>query len=438
MTSVRNLLLSVFTIAHSISPYGAMANPAAQHAQSKAKIAAYKPTKMQSKFSKVFLATNATAFTAPITADSLASSYSSLQTVWDGNYSVKGTCGDLLNEGRNAPARKKWVDYYVSSIGQTLSNLQTQYNQATFPSDLQPTLAQPWAEVGSGITDLQAAFKGLSDSAAAVKSPTDQTYPAVFWGPSSEVASTSDKVDKSIDAVLKILDTSRDNALLSQPAAAGSTSSATPGTTSTTPSGDVLKGGASKSSPSLGLSHVADVSRRVRKSCFEFFGELERFNLLYAHPPKGEPANMFYGGAFTKQEVLSQYKYMPNLVFTSAPYVKLFSYRLPPRQAMLATYLGQVGKLLNLMESELNDIQIPPEKAEALAGPWQAVKEQFIDSRNQYLALDKLVNATSDPALAKDMNADQSTFGGPAMAIYDDMQKLLVAINDMNALLINK
>jgi hypothetical protein len=369
----------------------------------------------------------------------LSSSYANLQTIWDLCYKVKGECADLLSEGRNAPARKKWVDYYVSTLGQSLSDLQSHYNQMIFPADLGASVSKPWADASTSLASTQTAFTQLQGVSAQVKSPEDGKYPPLFWGPAQSVADGADKFDRSLVQVLGILDTSRDNALLTMaqtvPATTGGvTAVGAAGTGMEAAGGAVLKGGASKVAPKRGLSEVLDVAQRTRKSCFEFFGELERFNLLFANPPKGEPSNMFYGGAFTKEQVLTQYKYMPNLVFTSAPYVKLFSYRLPPRQSMLASYTSQIGKLLNLLESELNDINIPADKEQAAAGPWNAAKAQFVDARNQYMNLYTLVQSANDKRLQQNIAEDQTSLGAPAMQIYDDMEKLIVAVNDLRSI----
>jgi len=223
--------------------------------------------------------------------------------------------------------------------------------------------------------------------------------------------------------IYNILDSSPQNAVLS------ATEQAAGGASNTTAE-IVLKGKASVDQSHRVFSELTDTTRRIGKSCFEFFGELERFNLLYAKAPKGEPANMFYGGAFTKQEVLSQYKYMPDLAFTTASYVKLNSYPIPPRKNMLSYYTDQIGTLLNLAESQVNSIQIPAGKEDAVSAPLKAIRAKFADARTQYLALYKLVEAASDQNLA-DIHADQATYGPPVMNIDHDMNDLQVAVNDL-------
>jgi hypothetical protein len=381
------------------------------------------------------------------TINSLANAYGNLQTAWDDCYKIKSQCNDLLNEGRNAPARKKWVDYYASTIEQSITDLQNECDKMSFPSDLQQNVSQSWADVRVALKNMHSSLLELQTQAAKVKSPNDDRYPAIFWGASGGIADSADKLDNALVKTLAVLDTSRDNALLTMSQSSGSSStsgtSAGPNTngvsgSSATLNSNMLKGAASKLESGTGLNAVSEAAQRTRKSCFEFFGELERFNLLFANPPKGEQSNMFYGGAFTKQEVLSQYKYLPNLVFTSAPYVKLFSYRLPPRQNMLASYTRQIGKLLNLIESELNDVHIPTEKEQAVAAPWEAVKAQFVDARQQYLNLYKLVEAASDQRLQANITEDQSNLGQPTMKIYNDMEDLIVAAHDVTSIISGK
>src|SRR5438067_301862 len=64
------------------------------------------------------------------------SPYADLQEAWDNCFDIKTTCSDLLDEGRFAPARKKWVDYDVSLIQQSLENLKNAYEGTHLPSDV--------------------------------------------------------------------------------------------------------------------------------------------------------------------------------------------------------------------------------------------------------------------------------------------------------------
>ncbi|MBX9718478.1 MAG: hypothetical protein K2X36_06500, partial [Microbacteriaceae bacterium] len=235
-------------------------------------------------------------------------------------------------------------------------------------------------------------------------------------------------LDKALISVFSIMDK---NVSQTAPALKG----AEVPTTSATSPREPLKGGTTMTDTSVGFKQVSDASSKISKACWGLFGELERWNLLYGKPPAGGIGDGFYGGGLTKQEVLSEYKYLPQFTFTNAPYVMLYSYRLPPRQNMLAYHTGKIGKLMNLMEQELNELQIPADRQQALAGPWEATKKLFVDSRNDYLALYNLVNNTTDERLAKNIRDDQTTFGQPIMGIYEDMAKMRDALDDIKKIL---
>jgi hypothetical protein len=112
----------------------------------------------------------------------------------------------------------------------------------------------------------------------------------------------------------------------------------------------------------------------------------------------------------------------------------LYSYRLPPRQNMLAYWTGKIGKLLNLIEADMNDMHFPADRKLAVAGPWEDTKKLFIDCRSKYLALYTAVNNTNDERLKKNIREDQVSLGQPVMDIYADMAKLRDALNDLSKL----
>lgn len=359
----------------------------------------------------------------------LLSSYSDLQSLWQDCYELNKISADLLDEGRNAPATKKWVDYYVSTADQTVSDLKNVYSKTTFPPDIQSSLEKSWANAGTALSTLQSTMQTLKTVGASVKSPTDDKYPPAFWGPARALRNTASDLDKSLVDMLGVLDASRENkALILSETQGGNTSSS---------NGTTLHGRAVSGENTM--KGVMRAISKVNDSCLNLSGELDRFNTSFSKskPPAGATNDMFYGGAFTKQEILSQYKYMPTFVFTTDPNVARFGYRLPPRQNMLAHYTDELGKLLNIMDSELQTMQseIPADKQQALAAPWDAIKNQFTDARNQYLSLYQLVQNTPDSELDKNIRQDQTRFGVPVLKIMKDMSSLRGAISDFDKLL---
>jgi hypothetical protein len=338
-----------------------------------------------------------------------ATAYASLQQTWDDCASIKSNCSELLDEGRFAPARKKWVDYYTSNLSTAVSDLQKVFSQTQFSPDLKSSVQGQWQSAGASIDTLQKQIQALQSVASSVKDPTDDKYPAAFWGPARDLLHTANDLDKSLVSILAILDNS----------------------TNAVPVNN-LKGSVSNE-PSMGsLEGLVKASQKIGDNCTQMAGELERMNLSFGKAPSGPLTNEFYQGAFTKQEILSQYKYMPSFVFTTDPSVARFTYRMPPRRNMLAQYTMQIGKLLNIMDSELQDIQstMPPAKKDALSAPWQSIEKNFIDARNQYLTLYNLLKTTTDDKLAADIRQDETTFGPPVMALRRDMSQLRDAVND--------
>lgn len=362
--------------------------------------------------------------------------FHNLRTLWEQCNNLRSTSQDLLNEGRNAPARKKWADYYLSTIQADTTELKNIAAAFVFPADLASAASVPWQEAQATIKELDSVIANLNTDIQNLKSPTDDKYPATFWKPAERIADAASKLDKSILAIYGIIEANtkqnQDKLTTNNPAPQNKNNDAD---TKSGASQAPLQGSAVAMASSAGFKSVGEASTKISKACYGIFGELERWNLLYGKPPENGIGDMFYGGGLTKQEIYSEYKYLPQFVFTNPSYVMRFSYRLPPRQNMLAYYTTQVGKLLNLMETELNEIKTVADQEEIIAGPWEETKKLFLDSRQQYLTLLNLVNNTSDARLRKNIREDQTTFGQPVMAIYSDMSKMRDSLNDINKML---
>lgn len=366
-------------------------------------------------------------------AGSTAAVYQDMKQLWENCSRIKATAIDLLSEGRNAAARKKWVDYYLSLLQEDLAGLKTASANLVIPANEAAAVDSQWKASQESIGKLSDLVAVLATELQKVKSPTDETYPPQFWKPASEVSQAAEKLDSSLLTIFSALDAGQDQ---SSPAASAAIAKLTSqvhadAANRTAP----LKGYAKAVAAETGIKHLDEASKRVAKACWGLFGELERWNLLYGQPPAGGIGDMLYGGGLTKQELYSQYKYLPQFTFTNAPYVMLYSYRLPPRQNMLAYHTTQIGKLLNLMDSDMNDLQIPADRQLALSGPWENAKEIFVDCRTKYLALYNAVNTTNNERLKKNIREDQVTLGQPVMAIYADMAKLRDALADIDKLL---
>ncbi|MBX9685408.1 MAG: hypothetical protein K2X27_01825, partial [Candidatus Obscuribacterales bacterium] len=342
---------------------------------------------------------------------------------------VKATCTDILNEGRNSPARKKWLDFYLSSLQDDMNSLKSASAAISSPAEASSSMPASWKDTHAAIQSLTELVASLALPVQAAKSPTDDTYPPRFWKPASELALAADKLDASLMSIFSVLDASLDQSSPDTLAQINSLASAP------NASAAALQGHATAIAADTGVKQLADASKKVSKACYGLFGELERWNLLYGKPPAGGIGDMLYGGGLTQQEIYSQYKYLPQFTFTNAPYVMLYSYRLPPRQNMLAYHTAEIGKVLNLMESDLNEMQIPADRKLAMSGPLEDSKKLFLDARNKYLALLNLVNNTSDARLQQNIREDQVTIGEPVMAIYSDMSKMRDALLDIGKIL---
>lgn len=357
--------------------------------------------------------------------------YEELRLIWDDCYQLRNIGQDLCNEGNNAAPRKQWLTYFVTTVGQLLPKLANETKRANILSDLDPALQLQWQGAQPVVDDMQANYLELQTKAREVTENNNDKFPPIYWRPAKALIGNADQLNKVLFATYGVLGTNQDLATVAvgMPPGFALTNSVT-----SSPASTSLSGRVNAIEPEPGFKSIGEAGTRVSKASFGLIGELERWNLLYGKPPAGGTADMFYGGGLTKEEVLSQYRYLPSMVFTTPSYVMLYSYRLPPRQNMLAHYTAQVGTGLNLMESELNDIKIPPDKEEVLSGPWEELKKTFLDARSQYLNLYALVNATSDEQLQKSIRQDELAIGAPVSQIYNDMDKLQRLIADLQAM----
>ena len=344
-----------------------------------------------------------------------ASSYSDLQQAWDSCFEIKNVCQDLMDEGRFAPARPKWVAYDAQQIAQALETLKTAYG-ATNLGNAKAAAGADWAAAGSAIDAMSKNLEKLNTVAAAMKQPTDDTYPAKFWAPTRDIMNNSTDLDKALVNVLGALEE------------AGA--------------GPQLATGNRKLQAGVSVVGKTDVdglmtaSKKILENIQHMSVELNRFNLGIGPAPTQQLQNEFYQGAFTKQEILSQYKYMPSFVFTTDPSVARFTYRLPPRHNVLAHYSVQIGKLLNMMDTDILALRDAVNAANdpSLTPPWQEVELRYIDARNQYLGLYNLLQTTTDDKLAHDIRGDQATFGKPMIGLRDDMDQFQRAMDDFVAI----
>lgn len=362
----------------------------------------------------------------PASTAQLEPTYQALKLVWDDCNQLQNMASDILNEGKNSPPRKSWLDFYLDTVSGTSAKLETDWKNTPFPASMQDSLSKSQSEIQSAIGEIKSSLPNLQKTIQAESTKNQNAYPEPFWAPAQSLQQSANKLDASVTAMLATLSASTAGNQSDGSASARTSASSGGGASTTT-----LKGKASKVQLDTGLKSVGEAGKRISDACTGMIGELERWNLLYGHPPQGGTQDMFYGGGLTAPEVMSQYRYLPTTVFTMPAYVKLYSYRLPPRQNMLVHFTTQIGKLMNMMQNELESINIGSDEQEAIGGPWDAVKRSYVDSRNQYLALLKLVNASSDAQLQKSIREDEVTLGAPVVAIFDDMGKLQHDIDDI-------
>jgi hypothetical protein len=195
-----------------------------------------------------------------------------------------------------------------------------------------------------------------------------------------------------------------------------------------------LKGYARKLKLNSGLRAISQSASRIQRTSLDMMGELTRFNLLWGEPPNDYNPEMFFGGGFTREQVLEQFRRLPTTVFTTPGYVQLFSYRQAPRKRFLVEYTRQLGKLINSMWSDISATELPADKQAALAEQWTDLMLLARDVQNNYMTIYTLLETTPSDRLKKNIIEQQRNFGAPLVAIYDGLTKMNAAINEIRTL----
>jgi len=198
-------------------------------------------------------------------------------------------------------------------------------------------------------------------------------------------------------------------------------------------SGNPLKGQARRLDARAGTRLVAQTAKKIRASANSLVSELERWNLLWGEPPAGGTSNIRFGGGLTPAQVLTQFYYLPAFSFTMPSYSQ-FSYRLPPRHKFLAYYTRETGKLINLMNREIEATSFTREQMAVANGPWSEVHNIFSDLVAHYMELYHLVTEYDDERLKKNIREDQLRFSKSVIAIHEDMNRLGSVLSDVNSI----
>lgn len=360
-------------------------------------------------------------------------------SIWKACYEIENNAQDIINQDKYWFPRKDWLGYYASNIDQYLTVLKQDVALDCFKGAAGGT---------AGLDQVTAAVSDMADSygklvQAINKVPAQQPedlsdmskYPPGRFnlkGPAKALYDDAVKLDGLVmDIYGKLSARGGDSSATAAPAQDPANAAAGGGETGTA-SSTILQGGAQVLQLNSGTHMISQAAREIKDSANNLIGELERWNLLYGQPPSGQAGSTLpYGGGLTPAEIVTQYKYLPTFAFTM-PYYTRFSYRLPPRHKYLALYTTQIGKAINLMAAEIEDTKLPSDKAEALQGPWNTVKELFKDVVDNYMDLLKQVNESNDARLSKNIREDEISFGRPATAIYDSMDKLNRILADIN------
>ncbi len=192
-----------------------------------------------------------------------------------------------------------------------------------------------------------------------------------------------------------------------------------------------LKGYARKLKLNSGLRAISRSTSRLQRTSLDMMGELTRFNLLWGEPPSDYNPEMFFGGAFTREQILEQFRRLPTTVFTTPGYVQLFSYRQAARKRWLVEYTRQLGTLINSMWSDISATELPADKQEALAEPWTDLMLSARDLQNNYMTIYTLLETTSTDRLKNNIIEQQKKFGAPLVAIYDGVTRVNTAMNQI-------
>jgi hypothetical protein len=376
---------------------------------------------------------------------------SALATIWKANYEVASNAREILNQGKNWLPRKDWLNYYADNINQHLNILEQELTSKALPDNQQAVVSDEWSQMQSLAADMQSRFNDLTAEIGALPDQTPEAQQDLsktppeslkFHAPAQAIADDADKLDKLLIQVYSKIGSqlpAPPSGTIGQPAlpaqtGGGADSTGGQGGSAGDTGGTTLKGRAQVLAEDTATRMIGHAAKKIRDSATSLLNELERWNLLWGQPPAGGPANIMYGGGLTPSEVLTQYYYLPSFAFTAPGYLR-FSYRLPPRQKYLVIYTTQIGKMINLMASEIEDTSFPPDKQAAIAGPWSEVQDIFKDLVNNYMDLLKLVNASNDDRLRKNIREDQISFGKPVVAIHDDMNKLNQALADLSTII---
>lgn len=384
---------------------------------------------------------------APVATDPA----SALAAIWKANYEVSSNAREILNQGKNWLPRKDWLTYYADNINEHLNILEQALRSKVLPDNQQGAVNDEWsqmqslaAEMKNRSNDLTVEIGALPDQTAEAQQDLSKIPPESlkFRAFAQTIADYSDKLDKLLVEIYAKIGSqlsppsSPANSTTAQqdPASGGTEVASRQASSGSDTSGTTLKGRAQVLAADTATKMIGEAAKKIRDSATALLNELERWNLLWGQPPAGGPANIMYGGGLTPSEVLTQYYYLPSFAFTAPGYLR-FSYRLPPRQKYLVIYTTQIGKLINLMASEIDDASFPPDKQAAVGGPWSEVQDIFKDLISNYMDLLKLVNASNDDRLKKNIREDQISFGKPVVAIYSDMDKLNRVLADVNTII---
>ena len=365
-------------------------------------------------------------------ATSLQQTYDGLQGLWEAIYKTRDVAQDLVSQGKYWAPRKDWLEYYTAVIGQGIGIIQQEVNNTQVPPDRQAALSDDWNQMGVIVQDLNSRYRELQNS---VNVDQSQLVGAPFHAPAKAIEEDAQKLDRLVlDIYSKLCPAGAAAACRQAQGMAGSNLSLVglnAGGDSATASAVTLKGGAQVLEANAGVTAIDQAADKMHKAAFGLINELERWNLLWGQPPPGGPANYLYGGGFTPKEIESQYRYLPEVAFTFPSYVQRFSYRLPPRENMLVMYTTEIGKLINLMNREIDETLLPPQKQEELSGPMSEVQNLFKAVISSYMDLLKMVNQATDARLKKNIRQDELDFGKPTVAIYDDSEKLRSVLTDV-------
>ena len=195
-----------------------------------------------------------------------------------------------------------------------------------------------------------------------------------------------------------------------------------------------LKGHARKVKLDSSLRALSRSTSRLKRTSLDMMSELSRFNLLWGEPPSDYNPEMFFGGAFTREQILERFRRLPTTVFTTPGYVQLFSYRQAPRKRWLVEYTRQLGKLVNSMLSDLLATELPADRQAALAEPWAELMLSAREVQDNYMTIYTLLETTPSERFKANIVEQQKQFGAPLVAIYDALARVNATANQIRKL----